>query len=135
MGKTATKVSTTRVPFNWAKLKQFWDQGKSYLEMAKVLDAHYDPKGDDPTKATRARCSIAMTKGIKLDGKLIRFKRRSKTQTEKESKPKAKATATKQSKKPTTSAKVQKVKKAAAKKPTKVTVIAPQPDATPPTEA
>ena len=108
MGKTATKGSAKRVPFNWTKLKLLWDSGKSYLEMAKALDSHFDPESDDSTKATRARCSVAMTKGVKIDGKLVRFKRRSKPQTGKESKPKT--TATKQVKKPSTKAKVQKPK-------------------------
>ncbi len=138
MGKTATKESMKRVPFNWTKLKKMWDEGKSYLEMAKVLDSHFDPESDDKTKATRARCSIAMTKGIKLDGKLVRFKRRSKPHTETVSKPKAKATATKQVKKPSTS-KVQKPKPKAtttAKKLAKAVPVTPSPDkTTPPTEA
>ena len=130
MGKTVTKESMKRVPFNWPKLKKMWDEGKSYVEMAKALDSHYDPEGDDPTKATRARCSIAMTKGIQLDGKLVRFKRRSKPNTEKESKPKSTAT-----KKPTTKAKVQKPK-VTAKKPAKVVPLTPSQDkTTQPTEA
>ena len=123
MGKTATKDSVKRVPFNWTKLKKMWDEGKSYLEMAKSLDSHYNSEGDDPTKSIRAKCSVAMTKGVKLDGKLVRFKRRSKPNTGKEAKPRP--TATKQVKKPTTKSKVQKpsVKKAA-----KVTIITPQPE-------
>ena len=68
MGRTSTKESMKRVPFNWTRLKKLWDEGKSYLEMAKALDSHYNPEGDDPTKATRARCSIAMTKGIVKGG-------------------------------------------------------------------
>ena len=134
MGKTATKESTKRVPFNWTKLKKMWDEGKSYVEMAKVLDSHYDPEGDDPTKATRARCSIAMTKGIMLDGKLVRFKRRSKPHTDTVSKPKA--TATKQAKKPSTKPKVQKPKATAKKLAKAVPVTPTSPDkTTPPTEA
>ena len=130
MGKTSTKGSTKRVPFNWTRLKKLWDEGKSYLEMAKALDSHYNAQGDDPTKSVRAKCSVAMTKGVKIDGKIVRFKRRSKPQTDKESKPKA----TKQAKKPMTT-KAQKPK-ATAKKPSKVTVIASQPDKpTQPTEA
>jgi hypothetical protein len=127
MGKTSTKGSMKRVPFNWTKLKKMWDEGKSYVEMAKVLDSHYDPEGDDPTKATRARCSIAMTKGIMLDGKLVRFKRRSKPHTDKEAKPKT--TATKQVKKPSTKAKVQKPK-VTAKKLAKVVPLTPSLDKT-----
>jgi hypothetical protein len=135
MGKTATKESMKRVPFNWTKLKKMWDEGKSYLEMAKALDSHYDPEGDDdPTKATRARCSIAMTKGIKLDGKLVRFKRRSKPHTDKELKPKP--TTAKQVKKPTTKPKVQKPKVTAKKLAKAVPVTPTSPDkTTPPTEA
>jgi hypothetical protein len=135
MGKTATKESTKRVPFNWTKLKKMWDEGKSYLEMAKALDSHFDPESDDRTKATRARCSVAMTKGIKLDGKLVRFKRRSKPHTEKEAKPKT--TATKQAKKQTTKAKVQKPKVTAKKLAKKVVPVTPSTTdkTTPPTEA
>src|ERR1017187_5917148 len=120
---TGTKSNTSkRVAFNWPKLKKMWDEDKSYLEMAKALDSHYDPEGDDPTKATRARCSIAMTTGVKIDGKIVRFKRRSKPHTDKESKPKA--TATKQAKKPTTKPKVQKPK-VTAKKLAKVVPVSP----------
>ncbi|WP_348262852.1 hypothetical protein P8935_24055 [Telmatobacter sp. DSM 110680] len=123
MGKTATKESVKRVPFNWTKLKTMWDRGCSYEEISKSLDAHYNPAGDDPTKSVRAKCSVAMNKGIKIDGKLVRFKRRSKPHTEKELKPKP--TATKQAKKPTTKSKVQKPK-ASVKKATKVTVVTPE---------
>jgi hypothetical protein len=123
---TGTKSNTSkRVAFNWPKLKSMWDNGKSYLEMAKALDSHFNSQGDDPTKATRARCSIAMTKGVKIDGKLIRFKRRSKPHTDKEAKPKI--TATKQGKKPTAKTKIQKPK-ASIKKAAKVTVITPEAD-------
>lgn len=133
MGKTATKGSSKRVPFNWQKLHKMWNENRSYLEMAKTLDSHYNPDGDDPTKSVRAKCSVAMTKGIKLDGKLILFKRRSKPHTDKESKPKS--TATKQAKKPTTKAKVQKPK-VTAKKPAKAVALTPTSDkTTPPIEA
>jgi hypothetical protein len=120
------KVSTKRVPFNWTKLKTMWDRGCSYGEMAKALDVHYKPDGDDPTKSVRAKCSVAMNAGVKIDGKIVRFKRRSKPHTEKEARPKH--TATKQAKKPTTKSKVQKPKVTAAKKAAKVAVITPQPD-------
>jgi hypothetical protein len=133
MGKTSTKGSTKRVPFQWTRLKTMWDRGCSYGEMAKALDFHYNKDGDDPTKATRARCSIAMTHGVKIDGKVVRFKPRSKPHTEKQSKPKA--TASKQVKKATTQTKVQKPK-AAVKKTAKVVPLTPSPDkTTPPTEA
>jgi hypothetical protein len=121
MGKAATKESMKRVPFNWTRLKKMWDEGKSYGEMAKVLDSHYNADGDDPTKSIRAKCSVAMTKGVKLDGKVVRFKRRSKTHTETTSKPKA--TATKQVKKPSTKAKVK--PKVTAKKLAKVVPATP----------
>ena len=134
MGKAATKESMKRVPFNWTRLKKMWDEGKSYGEMAKVLDSHYNADGDDPTKSIRAKCSVAMTKGIKLDGKLVRFKRRSKPHTDTVSKPKA--TATKQAKKPTTKPKVQKPKVTAKKLAKAVPVTPTSPDkTTPPTEA
>jgi|ERR1017187_5638905 hypothetical protein len=122
MGKITKKEAGKRVPFNWVRLKSMWDNGKSYLEMAKALDSHYNEDGDDPTKSIRAKCSVAMTKGIKLDGKLVRFKRRSKPHTDTVSKPKA--TATKQAKKPTTKPKVQKPK-VTAKKLAKVVPVSP----------
>jgi hypothetical protein len=132
MGKTSTKENTKRVPFNWTKLKKMWDEGKSYLEMAKALDFHYNAQGDDPTKSVRAKCSVALTKGVKIDGKMVRFKRRSKSHTGTVSKPKA--TIAKQLKKPTKS-KVQKPK-ASVKKTAKVVPLTPSPDkTTPPTEA
>src|ERR1017187_10243583 len=120
MGKTLTKESMKRVPFQWSRLQKMWNEGKSYLEMAKALDSHYNADGDDPTKSIRAKCSVAMTKGIKLDGKLVRFKRRSKPNTEKELKPKAMAT--KQAKKPTTKPK-QKPKVTVKKKAAKVVTL------------
>src|ERR1035437_7426480 len=133
MGKITKKEAGKRVPFNWVRLKSMWDGAKSYGEMAKVLHSHYNADGDDPTKSIRAKCSVAMTKGIKLDGKLVRFKRRSKPNTEKELKPKAMAT--KQAKKPTTKPK-QKPKVTVKKKAPKVVTLTAQPDkTTPPTEA
>ena len=82
MGKTLTKESMKRVPFQWSRLQKMWNEGKSYLEMAKALDSHYNSDGDDPTKSIRAKCSVAMTTGVKIDGKIVRFKRRSKPHTE-----------------------------------------------------
>jgi hypothetical protein len=70
---------TTRVAIPWAKLKQLWDAGKSYLEMAKATDPHFDPNKPDATKTTRAKISVAMNKGVTIDGKLVRFKRRERT--------------------------------------------------------
>jgi hypothetical protein len=68
-----------RVAIPWAKLKQLWDAGKSYLEMAKSTDPHFDPNKPDATKTTRAKISVAMNKGVTIDGKLVRFKRRERT--------------------------------------------------------
>ena len=88
MGKTAKKPKvaktkkaepTTRVAIPWGKLKQFWDAGKSYLEMAKATDPHFDSNKPDATKTTRAKISVAMNKGVTIDGKLVRFKRRERT--------------------------------------------------------
>jgi hypothetical protein len=88
MGKTAKKQKvvkakkaepTTRVAIPWGKLKQMWDAGKSYLEMAKATDPHFDPNKPDATKTTRAKISVAMNKGVTIDGKLVRFKRRERT--------------------------------------------------------
>jgi hypothetical protein len=129
MGKIV-KQTAKRVPFDWARLHKMWDQGKSYLEMAKALDSHYNVQADDPTKSVRAKCSVAMTHGVKLDGKIVRFKRRSKPHTEKEWKPKP--TATKKVKKPSTKSKVQKPK-VTAKKLAKVVSLIPSPDKTTPT--
>lgn len=66
----------TRVAIPWAKLKQMWDVGKSYLEMAKATDPNFDVNKPDATKTTRAKISVAMNKGVTIDGKLVRFKRR-----------------------------------------------------------
>jgi len=80
------KVIAARVSFQWNRLQTMWNAGKSYLEMAKALDSHFNEQGNDPTKATRARISIAVNKGIRINGKLVRFKRRSKAPVEKKSK-------------------------------------------------
>ena len=77
--KTKKAEPTTRVAIPWAKLKQLWDSGKSYLEMEKATDPHFDPNKPDATKTTRAKISIAMNKGVMIDGKLVRFKRRERT--------------------------------------------------------
>src|ERR1035438_9862545 len=88
MGKTAKKPKAVnpkkaeqkaRIAIPWAKLKQLWDAGKSYLEMSKATDPHFDPNKPDATKTTRAKISIAMNKGVTIDGKLVRFKRRERT--------------------------------------------------------
>lgn len=88
MGKTVKKPKATktkkaepktRVAIPWGKLKQLWDAGKSYLEMAKATDPHFDPNKPDATKTTRAKISVAMNKGVTIDGKLVRFKRRERT--------------------------------------------------------
>jgi hypothetical protein len=88
MGKIAKKPKaakpkkaepTTRVAIPWGKLKQLWDAGKSYLEMAKATDPHFDPNKPDATKTTRAKISVAMNKGVMIDGKLVRLKRRERT--------------------------------------------------------
>jgi hypothetical protein len=107
-GKTAKKPkavkakkpeSIARVAIPWAKLKQLWDAGKSYLEMAKATDPHFDVNNPDATKTTRAKISIAMNKGVTIDGKLVRFKRRERTKgavvSKKASKNKAQAKSTK----------------------------------------
>jgi hypothetical protein len=47
--------------------------------MAKATDPHFDPDKPDATKTTRAKISIAMNKGVTIDGKLVRFKRRERT--------------------------------------------------------
>jgi hypothetical protein len=108
MGKTAKKPKAaktkkaepkTRVAIPWGKLKQMWDAGKSYLEMAKATDPHFDPQKPDATKTTRAKISVAMNKGVTIDGKLVRFKRRERTKgtvvSKKASKDKAQSKPTK----------------------------------------
>jgi hypothetical protein len=77
--KTKKADPTTRVAIPWGKLKQMWDAGKSYLEMAKATDPHFDANKPDATKTTRAKISVAMNKGVTIDGKLVRFKRRERT--------------------------------------------------------
>jgi hypothetical protein len=88
MGKTAKKSKAAkpkkaepkaRVAIPWGRLKQMWDAGKSYLEMAKATDPHFDLDKPDPTKTTRAKISVAMNKRVTIDGKLVRFKRRERT--------------------------------------------------------
>jgi hypothetical protein len=80
------KEAATRARFPWGRLKNMWDSNRTYAEMSKALDAHYDPDGADPTKSIRAKISVAINKGINLDGKLVKFKRRSKVPVEKKSK-------------------------------------------------
>jgi hypothetical protein len=77
--KTKKAEPTTRAAIPWGKLKQLWDAGKSYLEMAKATDPHFDSNKSDATKTTRAKISVAMNKGVTIDGKLVRFKRRERT--------------------------------------------------------
>ena len=79
VAKTKKAEPKTRVAIPWARLKQLWDAGKSYLEMAKATDPHFDPNKPDATKTTRAKISIAMNKGVMINGKLVRFKRRERT--------------------------------------------------------
>jgi hypothetical protein len=55
-----------------------WEDGASYQAMAKATDAHYDPKKPDPTKATRAKIWKARNVGVKIEGKLVKFKARGK---------------------------------------------------------
>jgi hypothetical protein len=47
--------------------------------MEKATDPHFDPNKPDATKTTRAKISIAMNKGVMIDGKLVCFKRRERT--------------------------------------------------------
>jgi len=47
--------------------------------MAKATDPHFDPQKPDATKTTRAKISVAMNKGVTIDGKLVRFKRKERT--------------------------------------------------------
>jgi hypothetical protein len=61
------------------KSTRLWDAGKSYLEMAKATDPHFDPNKPAATKTTRAKISVAMNKGVMIDGKLVRLKRRERT--------------------------------------------------------
>jgi hypothetical protein len=89
MGKAAAKKQATkRLPFDWARLKQMAESGASILEMAQATDPHFrSSKSEDKTKPTRARLSIAANKGIRIEGRLVRFKRRVKQQVAKNSKP------------------------------------------------
>jgi hypothetical protein len=98
-------------------LKQLWDAGKSYLEMAKATDPHFDSNKPDATKTTRAKISIAMNKGVMIDGKLVRFKRRERTKVsvagKKASKDKPQAKSTKAKAVKISTAKTEKTGKAA----------------------
>jgi hypothetical protein len=91
--KRPRKAETAkRVPFKWEKLKAMWDAGKSYAEMAKALDPHYAPEGDDPTKSIRAKVSVATNKGVSINGTLVHFQRRKKLIPMKNPKSKTKTT-------------------------------------------
>jgi hypothetical protein len=117
MGKAAKKETPKRVPFNWAKLKKMAESGASIVEMAEATDPHYrTSKSDDKTKPTRARLSIAANKGVRIEGRIVRFKRRVKAQTEKQSKAKADSKKASNVAKPT----AKKAKPNAAPKPTVV---------------
>jgi len=69
-------ATPSRVAVPWAKLKEMWDSGRSYQEMAKATDAHFNPNSADPTKPTRAKISMALNKGVRIDGELVQFKPR-----------------------------------------------------------
>jgi hypothetical protein len=132
MGKAAKKEASKRVPFNWVRLKSMWDQGKSHLEMAKSLDSHFNPEGDDPTKSIRAKCSVAMNKGVMIDGKLVKFVRRNNSKKAMEPKKAAPKKATKRvSKRATPRAKPHKkaVPKPIQKQSSEAASIEPRPEA------
>jgi hypothetical protein len=74
----AKQKAAKRVPTNWARIKELYERGKSDEEIAKLTDAHYDPKHPDPTHSTRARISKARTTGVRINGKLVRFGQRGK---------------------------------------------------------
>jgi hypothetical protein len=74
--KPKPKKDTGRVPIPWGRLKKLWDAGESYERIAKLTDPRYDPKKPDPTHGTRAKISRALTKGVRIDGRLVRFKPR-----------------------------------------------------------
>lgn len=76
-----------RTPFPWGRLKAMWDSNRTYTEIAKALDSHFNPEGDDPTKSIRAKISVAVNRGIRIDGKMTRFARRSKAPIGKSAKP------------------------------------------------
>ncbi|HWR35394.1 MAG TPA: hypothetical protein VN622_05935 [Clostridia bacterium] len=89
MGKAAKKEAPKRVPFDWAKLKKMAENGASIAEMASKTDRNYDPNSEDPCKPTRARLCIAANKGVRIDGRLICFKRSSSLQAKKATESKA----------------------------------------------
>ena len=77
--KATNPKPSTRVAVPWKKIKEMWDAGKPYLEIAKATDPHFDSSKADATKTTRAKISVGMNKGVKIDGKLVHFKRRERT--------------------------------------------------------
>jgi hypothetical protein len=99
--------------------------------MAKSTDPHFDVNKPDATKTTRAKISVAMNKGVTIDGKLVRFKRRERTKDgvvgKKSSKDKAQSKPAK--------AKVVKISTAKAEKPGKGVKAPETVKATEPSEA
>jgi hypothetical protein len=88
MGKK--KETPKRVPFNWPKLKKMAESGASIVQMAEATDPHYrTSESADRTKPTRARLSIAANKGVRIEGRVVRFKRRVKAEQQNQSKRKA----------------------------------------------
>ena len=76
--KSTKPTTSSHVPTPWAKLKQMWETGATYEDMAKATDAHYDSKKPDPTKPTRAKIWKARNVGVNIDGKLVKFGARGK---------------------------------------------------------
>lgn len=73
-----TKTSTTkkhqkRQKTDWSLFFKLCKEGKSNEEIAAKLGWKLDPKSTDPTKRVRAAKSLARTKGIRVDGKLVRL--------------------------------------------------------------
>jgi hypothetical protein len=121
-----TKKASNHEPIPWLKLKKMWEAGESYQSMAKATDTHYDPKKADPTKPTRAKISKARNKGVRIDGKLVKFGARGKKaiNVKKQAKPTKKAG--------TGAKKMNPVAKPAAKPATPVKASkAPEPTGTP----
>jgi hypothetical protein len=93
--------------------------------MAKATDPHFDPNKPDATKTTWAKISIAMNKGVAIDGKLVRFKRRERTKDsvigKKTSKEKRKSKPTKVKAVKTSTTKTEKTRKEVKAEPVKPT--------------
>ena len=71
--KKSTSKKQKRQKTDWNLFFRLCRENKSNEQIAKALGWKTDPKSADPYKRVRAAKSLARTKGIKIDGKLVRL--------------------------------------------------------------